>query len=163
MRFVHAVNAALATALVVLTARAAGTLPDRMPHHFALDGTADAWGATTPASVWMLPLVGLGTALLFYAVAYLAPRRPGFINLPGVAYASLAPEAQARVARMVQAFLYASATGVLVLFGALQWGTFVAAATGRLPGAVLVALLTFVVVSVLATPILLYKLMQQAR
>lgn len=106
------------------------SLPEAIPRHFNLVGTADAyWAATLPH--WLfLPLVGVALTGLMYGIAWIvawsAPRTSG----PSRAErASPDPSHVRRGIAGVQLYLYWTATGMLVLFGSLQWGVYRVATT----------------------------------
>lgn len=59
------------------------SLPERIPIHFGLDGTADAWAQTGFVSWFGLPTVALATALLLWGMVRLARRAsPELWNVP---------------------------------------------------------------------------------
>ena len=51
-------------------------LPDRVPSHFGISGTADAW--SSKGTIWIVPFVLAG----LYALVSLTQRFPRFINIP---------------------------------------------------------------------------------
>ncbi len=65
----------LALAVMIgLSAWAAPNLPDRVPVHWGIDGTADRYGSRLEALIAM-PLVTLGLGLLFAVLPSVEPRR----------------------------------------------------------------------------------------
>jgi len=130
-RLLHLLNLGLGLLLVGGSLWAYPRLPARIPRHFGLGGTADAyWGATVVH--WMLlPCIALAVAGLVYGAAWWIGRAPGSINVPNQQqYEALAPSAQRVILRDVQAFLYGTANAVLVLFSVIQASTYHVATTG---------------------------------
>jgi uncharacterized membrane protein len=113
--------AALAVAGVVagfaLVVRAMPTLPDTVPTHFAIDGTADSWGS--PGSLWTLPAVGAAlTAMSLVLSAF-----PRLWNVPF----AVTPANAAEQYRLVRGFLLQTTAAVAWLFVYISWGTIRAA------------------------------------
>ena len=138
-RLVHGLNAGLALLLIGGSLWAFPRLPVRIPRHFGLGGTADAYWAATLVHWMLVPAIALIVVGLVYGAAWVTGRASGSINVPNQQqYDALAPAAKRTVARDVQVFLYGTATAMLVMFGAAHWGTYQVAtsAADTLPGGV---------------------------
>lgn len=158
-RLLHALNALLLVGMFAFAATTYASLPERFPTHFDASGQPDGWSDKSPLSVLMLPLVGLGCAALMYGCVYFIRRRPDLVNVPGkVPFRDWPEENQREAQQTFASFLYGMATGLLVLFFAMQWGTVEATRTGALPGVVLALTLACIVLSLLSTPLLFYRL-----
>ena len=147
MRATHTVNGILGAGLVLGSLLTVGALPEQIPVHFGATGAADA---SAPTSLWawlQLPLVGISLAALLYGIAWALPKKPAWVNTPNPkAYEALSTDGKHEVIGVVQRFLYASATGLLALFGVLQAGTYHAAVgDGTLPVYAYAAIGAFVV------------------
>ena len=122
----------LALATLAWAAWAYGSLPERIPVHFGLDGTADRWEDRSLGS-WLLPALGLALAALFDAIARWSVQNPQkqTINLPQSADLMALPvERRVPVLRRSAAMLYAVGAVVLVAFALIQVGSY-AEAFGR--------------------------------
>ena len=138
-RFLHALNAGLVLLLIGGSLWVIPRLPARIPRHFGLGGTADAYWEATLLHWMLVPAIALIVVGFVYGAAWGIGRASGSINVPNQQqYDALAPAAKRVVSRDVQVFLYGTATAMLVVFGAAQWGTYQVAtsATATLPGVV---------------------------
>src|SRR5262249_1390824 len=97
-------------------------VPDRVPHHFGLDGAPNRWGGK--AFLWVLPLTGLGLYILMTA----ASRFQRIINLPFTVNRDL-PD----VKRLLLSLSIWMKATVLLVFAYLQQAM-IAAALGRTQG-----------------------------
>jgi uncharacterized membrane protein len=87
------------------------TLPDRVPVHFGLTGSADRYEGRGTA-VLVLAAIGLGTAALFAALAAVIPRTPlNWVDVPHKNHWTATPEREHRLRRMMAEDMY--------LYGAL--------------------------------------------
>ena len=130
-RLLHLLNLGLALLLAGGSLWAYPQLPTRIPRHFGLGGTADAYWSATVVHWMLLPCIALAMVGLVYGAAWWIGRAPGSINVPNQQqYDALAPSDQRVILRDVQAFLYGTATAVLVLFLVGQWGTYHVATSG---------------------------------
>ncbi len=162
-RLLHALNALLLIALFAYAATYSA-LPDRIPRHFDAAGRADAWVEKLPVAVFMMPLVALGCVGICYASARMITGRPDLVNVPGkTPFQQWPVEAQQRLYRDMQTYLYATAAGLVALFGVVAASTVEAAHTGVQPAYVLFAILAFLVLSILATSVLIYRVYHQPR
>lgn len=130
-RLVHGLNAGLALLLVGGSLWAFPRLPARIPRHYGLGGTADAyWDATLLH--WMLgPAIALVVVGIVYGAAWWTGQAPGSVNVPNQQqYDALAPAEKRVILRDVQVFLYGTATAMLVLFSVIQASTYHVATTG---------------------------------
>jgi hypothetical protein len=74
-----------------LAIRVYASSPERVPVHYAVDGTPDRWGSPVAPLIAYLCLIGLGSAF-FLALPAIIRRAPkGMINLPNREY-WLSPE-----------------------------------------------------------------------
>lgn len=122
-RWLHIANAVLLIALFAFSFAVYPDLPERIPLHFGPDGQADRWGDRTLVSWLLLPLIGAGTVALLYGVMAWCRRRPDLLNVPDKkTLLSLPREQQVWVIDGVANSLYATATGILVMFGLLHYG-----------------------------------------
>lgn len=101
-------------------------LPQRIPGHFGLDGGVTRW--ISRAGFWWLPVVATGLALLVFGLTRLAFRHPEILNLPQKElFLSLPKHLQHKLMRRLD-FHLALLTGfICVLFGYLQWNTYLVA------------------------------------
>lgn len=129
-RIAHFLNVALLVLSLGASLWVLPSLPAQIPRHFNLVGTADAyWVGTLPH--WLfLPIVGVALTGLLYGIAWIvawsAPRTSGPARTE---QASLHPSRARPGVTGVQLYLYWTATGMLVVFGALQWGVYRVATT----------------------------------
>jgi hypothetical protein len=136
-RLVHFVNAGLSALLIGGSLWLFRRLPDRVPRHFGIGGTADAYWEATLVHWMILPGVAIGGAALVYGAAWWIGTSPLTINVPNQQqYDALDPVSKRVVVGDVQAFLYWTGTAVLVLFSVAQWGIYRVATSGAstLPG-----------------------------
>jgi hypothetical protein len=136
-RLVHVVNAGLSTLLVGGSLWLLPRLPDRVPRHFGIGGTADAYWEATLVHWMVLPCIAIAVAGLVYGAAWWIGRPPYSISVPNQQqYDALDPPDKRVVIGHVQAFLHWTATAMLVLFSVAQWSTYRAAVSGTsaLPG-----------------------------
>jgi len=138
-RFLHGLNIAL---LVLLWAGSMTLYPylsDTLPTHYGLWGMPDRWAATSMARWLLLPTIATFTAGIVYGSAWLIRHMQSGVQVPPQAkYDALPAGDQRRVVQVMQRGLYGVAGCVLVLFGALQAGSFTTSAgiTAGLPTSV---------------------------
>lgn len=156
-RTVHVLNAVLLLLLVAGGVLAYGELPSTIPTHFSFTGQPD--GYSDRANWFVLLSAGLATAAIVYGCAYFVGRRPGALNMPNQAQFDALPDtAKHDLALFWTHILYWMATNVLVLFAAIQVGTY-AVATGRadaLPPYVLAVEGVIILGSLLSAPLLIW-------
>jgi uncharacterized membrane protein len=120
----------LALATLAWAVWAYGSLPERIPLHFGIDGTPDRWGERSMGRWLLLPLVGVGVAALMDGVGQWALRHPEkrTLNLPQSDDLMALP-VERRVPVLRRAVAMTNATGVVILvaFAFLQAGAFAAA------------------------------------
>jgi len=101
-------------------------LPARIPTHFDLSGTPDAWSARSVWSWFGLPLITLGTVLFLDVVTRWSLRNPEApaLNLPNkAAILALPAKRRAPVLARVAWTMYAIGTVCVVAFILIQFGT----------------------------------------
>jgi len=136
-RLVHGLNAGLSVLLVGGSLWLFPRLPDQVPRHFGIGGTADAYWAATLVHWMVLPGIAIAVAGLVYGAAWWIGRPPYSINVPNQQqYDALDPSDKRVVAGYVQTFLHWTATAMLVMFSVAQWSTYQVATSGTntLPG-----------------------------
>jgi len=160
-RLLHLLNLGLVLLLIGGSLRAFPHLPARIPRHFGLGGTADAYWDGTLVHWLLIPGIALIIVGLVYGVVCLiGSAATSFTVSSPEQYNALAPSQQRAVARSIQSFLYGTATAMLILFSAAQWGTYRVAtsATTTLPGSVRVLTVGIPVVLVVAMGVLAWWL-----
>ncbi|GIW27465.1 MAG: hypothetical protein KatS3mg070_0828 [Meiothermus sp.] len=117
---------ALLAGLWWLTAMLYPRLPDRIPGHFGPRGDVTRWADRV--EFWWIPVVATGLVLLVFALTRLAFRYPEILNLPQKErFLSLPEYLRHKLVRVLDFYL-AFLTGYLcVLFGYLQWNTYLVA------------------------------------
>lgn len=147
-RVLHVVNAGLSCLLVGGSLWVFPTLPEQIPRHFGLAGTADAFWEASLVHWMFLPGVALGLLGFLYAVAGVIKWAPSAISVPNrEQYDALDPSDQRRIVGVIQSYMYWTAFGLLLLFSALQLGTHEVAigSSNTLPPAVLGVLVVVVI------------------
>ena len=130
-RLVHGLNAGLALLLIGGSLWAFPRLPVRIPRHFGLGGTADAYWDATLLHWMLVPAIALVVVGIVYGAAWWTGHAPGSVNVPNQQkYDALAPAEKRVILRDVQVFLYGTATAMLVLFSVIQASTYHVATTG---------------------------------
>ena len=103
--------------LLMLSVVGAVTLPDPVPIHYNLAGQIDRWGS--PATLLILPFVGLIVLVILFAAAKV---HPDFMNFPG----PRTPENVTRQLRNTRLMLASLRVFIMALFLSLQtqtvWG-----------------------------------------
>lgn len=112
------------TAYVIGWCWGAARLPERVPTHFGLDGSADAWGSRTEHIVFFA-ILGVVLLLGMPALMYAATGGDGtFLNLPNKEY-WLAPERRDEFRRrfLADSLVFVALTGTLmsVLQAVVVW------------------------------------------
>jgi uncharacterized membrane protein len=134
---VHVVNAGLSALLIGGSLWLFPRLPDQVPRHFGIGGTADAYWEATLLHWMGLPYIAVAVAALVYGAARWIGKPPYSISVPNQQqYDALDPSDKRVVNGYVQAFLHWTATAMLALFSVAQWSTYRAAVSGTnaLPG-----------------------------
>lgn len=130
----HPLNAVLLGALLVGSAAAYDTLPDRIPVHFGFDGTPDRWADRSMFSWMVLPFIALFVSAVTYGSAWFIGRRPGSMNMPDrKRYEALPLSAQRQVAAVVQRSVCWLTVFIVAAMAAAQWGAW-HVAVGRSDG-----------------------------
>ncbi|PSQ61295.1 MAG: DUF1648 domain-containing protein [Bacteroidetes bacterium QH_10_64_19] len=152
-RLVHIVNAGLLALLIGGSLWLFPGLPDQVPRHFGIGGTADAYWEATLLHWMGLPCIAVAVAALVYGAAWWIGTPPYSISVPNQQqYDMLDPSDKRVVIGHVQAFLHWTATAMLALFLVAQWSTYQVAMSGAstLPGYGLAVSLGMPVVLVIA-------------
>lgn len=147
-RTLHVINTGLVVLLVAGSLWVYPTLPEQIPRHFGLGGTADAFWDASLAHWMVLPFCAIGTGALVYGAAWVIDWAPSSLSIPNrEEYDALDPSAQRVVVGVVQRFLYGTAFGLFVLFSVFQVGTYQAAvaASNSLPTYVLGVFVVFLI------------------
>lgn len=154
-RFFDTVNVVLILGLVGFALWAWPQLPERIPVHFGLDGTADGWAERSVLSWFGPTLVAALISLLLLLFRALMPRYPRLVNLPDRTRLADLPEvARQPVLEMMGGFLALVQTGLLVVFGLIQYASYRTAMGQPSQGIMITVLLT----SILMSPVLLVTL-----
>jgi len=138
-RLLHVLNGALSLLLVGGSLWVFPTLPARVPRHFGLGGTADAYWEATLLHWMAIPLIAIVVVGVVYGATWWVGTTPSAISVPNQQqYDALRSADQRVIVGDVQTFLYGTATAMLVLFGVAQGSTYHVAtsATDTLPGGV---------------------------
>lgn len=156
---VHLVNAALLLLLFGGSAAVLDRLPGEIPIHFGLSGQPDAYSRAVTTHWFLLPGISLATVALLYGCAWWTGARLEQNTVPNQArYDALPAASKRRVAALGQQALYWIATSMIVLFAALQVGTY-EVATARseaLPSYVMAVVILTIAVSLLSGPVLIW-------
>ena len=160
-RAVHLLNTALIGLLFVGSLLVFEHLPAQIPTHFDLSGTPDAYQDATLLQWLILPLIALAVCGVLYGSAWFVGHRLDLVNVPNqAAFRALSRSNQRKVVRVIQRALYWQAPPLLLLFAALQMGTYEAAkeaGRGFLPYVLASAVAVFVV-SIATAPWLIWHL-----
>ncbi len=165
-RLTHGLNAVLSLLLVGGSLWVLPTLPARVPRHFGLGGTADAYWDATLLHWMALPAIAIVVVGGLYGAAWWVGTRPAAVSMPDQQrYDALRPADQRLIAGHVQTFLYGTATATLVLFVVAQGSTYHVAtsATNTLPRVGWVLTLGIPVVLTIATGALAWWLPRRVR
>lgn len=160
-RILHLLNLGLLALLVGGGVWMYPRLPDQMPAHFGASGAPDRWVETDVLSWFLIVFIGIGLVLLLYGAAWWMTQRKGRVNMVNQAkYDALSPAGKAEIMGVMQQVMYLLCSFMLLLFSALQWGTYQVAMgyAARLPGGVTVVLWSTVGVSFLLAPLLIWRL-----
>lgn len=124
-------------------------LPERIPLHFAADGTPDRWGEKSLLTWLLLPLIGAATIGVLYAVAWFLPGRPHLLNMPDRKKLLEMPRPlQDRVLAAAVDMMYytALALALAVMFASIQYGAWESATTGTSSSATVTGIIFALVV-----------------
>jgi uncharacterized membrane protein len=121
MRPLRIVSVGLVLVLLVGSAAAWPTLPNEIPTHFALSGRPDSYAATSLASWFALPGIGVLTWVLVLASSHFAIKHPSLLNIPHKQDFLALPEAnRTPVAHHIRDLLDAVGVHILLVFGIIQ-------------------------------------------
>ncbi|HSK20796.1 MAG TPA: DUF1648 domain-containing protein [Longimicrobiales bacterium] len=143
----HLITGVVLVATLGLSLYVYPELPERIPLHFAADGTPDRWGARSLLKWLLLPLIGAATIGLLYGVAWFLPGRPHLLNMPDKKKLLELPRPlQDRVLAAAVAMMYYTALALAVMFASIQYGAWVSATTGTSSSATVVGIIFALVV-----------------
>ena len=121
MRPLRIVSVVLLVVLVVGSVAAWPTLPDEIPTHFGLSGRPDSYAATSLASWFALPAIGVLTWMLVLASSHFAIKHPSLLNIPHKQeFLALPEENRIPVAHHIRDLLDAVGVHILLVFGIIQ-------------------------------------------
>jgi uncharacterized membrane protein len=150
-RFFEGVNWVLILGIVAFALWAWPQLPEKIPTHFGIDGSADAWSPRTFGSWFGVPGMGLLIVLGIGWFRAMIPRKPNWVNLPDkTSLADLPKVAREPVVEMFSGFLAIIQTEVLVIFALIQLSTYRTAMGEKSQGLMIMVLL----IAILASPFL---------
>ena len=151
-RFFDTVNVCLILIMAGFALWAWPQLPERIPVHFGVDGAANGWGERSVLS-WFGPFFwAVAIYLLMGLFRVLMPRYPRLVNLPDRTRLSDMPEvARGPVLEMMAGFLALVQTGLLAVFGLIQYASYRAAMELPVQG----IMITVLIFSILMSPLLL--------
>jgi len=150
--FFDRVNGVLAVGLLAFALWAWTGLPDRIPTHFGLDGTADAWSVRTVWSWFGAPFIGLLLTAGLGWVRWILPRKPGWVNLPDRTRLADLPEVARRpVNEALSGFMALLQCQLLIIFSLIQFGTYRTAHGQSSQGVMIVVM----ILALLSSPFLL--------
>lgn len=154
-----AVATLLIAALVGTSIAVFDRLPETIPVHFTMAGEADRFETKTLLAWLDLPLVGLGIVVLMVVLAWLLPRFPNAINVPGPQrFSELPPAAQRRIVELLRMMLGYAALMPAALFSLLQLARWRVAHGVPSEWLVISALLGTIVIMPIPALVLLVKL-----
>lgn len=109
---------------IVLASIAYDALPDRIPTHFDASGTADGFMNRSIMSWFLLPLVGVISALTIVLLGIISERYPQFMNVPNKsAFVALSNEQRRPLTDMLGTFMAAISLAVTIFLAALHYDT----------------------------------------
>ena len=124
-RFFDSLNWVLVILMVAFAVWAWPQLPEKIPTHFGIRGTPDAWSEKTLLRWFTVPAVGIGLTGLLWLVRFILPHRPKWVNLPDRrCLTELPEECQKQVIKMLAGFLAMVQTELLVIFGLIEWASY---------------------------------------
>lgn len=127
-RTIHLANFWLLSIYLVAVAIVWPRLPERIPIHFGLDGTADAWTRTSFLSWFGIPLMAVAMALLLLGTIKLARRSPNLWNIPEKRrFLLLSPEQRAPIEMRLERVIAIAGILTTTLFMAIHVGMYQAA------------------------------------
>jgi len=151
-RFLEGVNWVLFLGIIAFAIWAWPRLPEQVPTHFGIDGSADAWSQKTLGSWLGAPAIGLLIVLGIGWFRSMIPRKPNWVNLPDKTNLADLPEVARRpVVEMFSGFLAIIQTEVLVIFALIQLSTYRTALGEESQGLMILVLL----IAILASPFLM--------
>ncbi len=107
-----------------LAAGVYGGLPESIPTHFDATGTPDAFMKRSYTSWFLLPVIGLVSALLIVVSTAVSERFPKFMNVPNkAAFLALSDEQRKPLTSMMGAFLATMSLTVVAFLAVLHFDT----------------------------------------
>lgn len=135
----HILNILLVLIMCWMVFIAAAPLPQRIPTHFAFDGTPDKWGDKDSLTVLMLVAI-IVCALLYLLLFLLLPwfqKRPNLLSFPDIErFQALPPEKQQIYWDLIKEFLTALIVCMNFIWTSILWGAIQVASQNakKLPG-----------------------------
>lgn len=127
-------------------------LPEQIPTHFGIDGTADAWSPKTFGSWFGVSAMGLLIVLGLGWFRAMIPRKPNWVNLPDkTSLTDLPKVAREPVIEMLSGFSAIIQTEILVIFALIQLSTYRTALGEKSQGLMILVLL----IAIMASPFLM--------
>jgi len=128
--YLHAVNVLFLLSMLWMILVTAGPLPQKIPIHFAMDGTPDGFGNKNSLS--MLVVVAVAVSVLLYSVVALLPwlkRKKKFITFPDrEKFLALPEETQQQYWDLIKEFLLAVTASMNFIWASALYGTIQVAA-----------------------------------
>lgn len=135
----HILNIFLALIMCWMVFAAAAPLPQRIPTHFAFDGTPDKWGNKDSLTLLML-VAFIVCALLYLLLFLLLPwfqKRPNLLSFPDKErFLALPPEKKQIYWDLIKEFLTALIVCMNFIWASILWGAIQVASQNvkKLPG-----------------------------
>ena len=131
-RFLVLLDIALMLAWITMAIVVYDRLPASIPTHFGPSGAADAFADRSIGSWFALTTIGVCVTSMVLGLAHIAHRRPAMYNVPGKEeMLSLPQDARRPFVEQLAMFMTVVATGVMLLFAAIQFDMWRVATTDQ--------------------------------